>query len=115
MVSKRKLIESIINYVFKTYCDDEQIAIFAKDYYAIEKKAEERKLYKIPKSQNKTYKITQQVRDFLEPLVDAEYFKHSEYKCMLDAEVLYDAMEQLETNQHYKLLKLIGEFESERQ
>lgn len=113
MVSKRKLIESIINYVFKTYCDDEQIAIFAKDYYAIEKRAEERKSRKISKHQNKTYKITQQVRDFLEPLVDAEYFKHSEYKCMPDAEVLYDAMEQLETRQHYKLLKVIEGVEKE--
>lgn len=107
MVSKRKLIESIIDYVFKTYCDDEQIAIFAKDYYAIEKRAEERKSIKISKCHNKTYKITQPVRDFLEPLIDAEYFKHNNYEWAPNPEVLYEAMEQLETKEYNKLSKKI--------
>jgi hypothetical protein len=112
--SKTKLIKNIIDYVFNTYCDDETIAEFANTYYEFEKKAEERKTKKnimIEKSQykcrGKIYKITQPVRDFLEPLVDAEYFKHSNFKCIPDAVELYDAMEQLETRQHKKLLKQI--------
>ena len=108
-LSKTKLIATIINYVFNTYCDDEQVALYAKDYYELEKKAEELKKKKIlkchDKRQDKVYKITQSVRDFLEPLVDAEYFKTTHYNHLYDESVLFDAMNQLETKQNKKLLK----------
>ncbi len=111
-ISKIKLIQSIIDYVFNTYCDDEQIALFAQDYYELEKRAEERKARKsdtmISKSYEKIFKITRPVRDFLEPLVDAEYFKNMNYIYnVIDNNALYLAMEQLETRQYDKLLKEI--------
>lgn len=110
-LSKTKLISTLIEYVFNTYCDDEQIALFAQDYYELEKRAEERRLRKndimISKCHDRIYKITQPVRDFLEPLVDAEYFKHTNFGYIKEAVELYDAMEQLETRQHKKLLKAI--------
>lgn len=110
-LSKTNLIANIINYVFNTYCDDEQVALYAQDYYELEKKAEERKKQKMSKCHDKRhdkiYKITQQVRDFLEPLVDAEYFKSTQYNHLKDESILFDAMEQLETKQNKKLLKRI--------
>lgn len=110
-LSKTKLITTIIQYVFDKYCDDEQVALYANDYYELEKKAEERRSRKkelvAAKCHDKIYKITQPVRDFLEPLVDAEYFKHSKYEFIPKAVELYDAMKQLETRQHRKLIKKI--------
>ena len=114
-LSKTKLITTIIQYVFDKYCDDEQVALYANDYYELEKKAEERRSRKKElmaakcqdKCHDKIYKITQPVRDFLEPLVDAEYFKHSKYEFIPKAVELYDAMKQLETRQHRKLIKKI--------
>lgn len=111
-ISRTKLIQNILNYVFNTYCDDEQIALFAKTYYDLEKKAMERKENKanaaISKPKVKTYKISQEVRDFLEPIVDAEYFKETHYKnSIYDLNPLYLAMEQLETKQYKKLIKRI--------
>lgn len=112
-LGKTKLLATIIDYVFDKYCDDEQIALFAKDYYEIEKRAEERKALKkdimISKCHDKIYKITQSVRDFLEPLVDAEYFKSTHYKHLYDESVLHDAMDQLQTKQYKKLLNTIKE------
>lgn len=112
-LSKPKLITTILDYVFKTYCDDEQVALYIQDYYEIEKRAEERRKRKNDikcqdKCHDKIYKITQPVRDFLEPLVDAEYFKETHYKhSKEDLNSMYSAMEQLETRQHKKLLKQI--------
>ena len=117
-ISKKHLLSNIIDYVFNTYCDDEQIAIFAQQYFEIEKRLEEKRKLKsdimISKCHDncndKKYKITKEVRDFLEPLVDAEYFK-SRYTRNIE-EVLYDAMEQLETKMHKQLLKEIDKKES---
>lgn len=115
-ISKSKIIQKIIDYVFKQYCDDEEIAILAQDYYAAEKRlAEKRKKKgdtKISKCQDKChdkfYKISQEVRDFLEPLVDAEYYKQ-EYVPNLNAATLYQAMFELNTKVHQKLEKEILE------
>ena len=115
-LSKTKLIQTIIDYVFDRYCDDEQVALYANDYYELEKRAEERRARKNDimiskchdKCHDKKYKISQEVRDWLEPLVDAEYFKITKYKKSLDdLNPMYSAMEQLETKQHKKLLKKI--------
>lgn len=108
-ISKKALLNNLIEYVFETYCDDEQIAIFSQQYYEIEKRLEEKRKLKNDimiskchdKCNDKKYKITKEVRDFLEPLVDAEYFK-SRYTHNIE-EVIYDAMEQLQT----KMLKKI--------
>lgn len=106
--SKKSIINNIIEYVFKTYCDDEQVALFIQDYYEIERKAEERRKRKIQKCQDKChdkiYKITQEVKDFLEPLVDAEYYK-DHYIPRTDCAVIYLAMQQLNTRVHRKLVK----------
>lgn len=113
-LSKSKLITTIIQYVFDKYCDDEQVALYASDYYELEKKAEERRTRKRElmaakcqdKCHDKKYKVSQEVRDWLEPLVDAEYFKDMNYKPSLeDLNPMYSAMEQLETKQYKKLLK----------
>lgn len=111
-ISKSKIIQKIIDYVFKQYCDDEEIAILAQDYYAAEKRLAERRKKKsdtkISKCQDKFYKISQEVRDFLEPLVDAEYYKQ-DYVPNLNAATLYQAMFELNTKVHQKLEKEILE------
>lgn len=107
-ISKSVLINSIIDYVFKTYCDDETIAGFAQDYYDIERRTKERLERKTDKTKKlkPNYKITKEVRDFLEPLVDAEYHKLIHYTHCSDSEIsLYDAMEQLNTRQQKILVK----------
>ena len=109
-ISKKTLISNIIDYVFNTYCDDEQIAIFSQQYYEIEKRLEGKRKLKSKDNNNKTYKITKEVRDFLEPLVDAEYFK-SKYTHNVE-EVLYYAMEQLQTKMHKKLINKIKDKEN---
>lgn len=95
-VSKKKITEKILNYVFNKYCDDEELAIYMQDYYKAEKLSAERKNNKTPKNTIKYYKITADVRDFLEPLVDAEYFKGYSYNHNLEP-VIYDAMQCLNT------------------
>ena len=109
-LSKTKLIKSIIDYVFEKFCDNEQVALFMQDYYELEKRAEEKKRLKkdVSKCQNKChdiFKITKEVRNFLEPLVDCEYFKNINYKPLFDPVPLYLAMEQLKTKQYLKLLE----------
>lgn len=101
-ISKKKITEKILNYVFNKYCDDEELAIYMQDYYKADKLLKNRK----PREKNtiKYYKITEDVRDFLEPLVDAEYFKAYNYSYKIDG-VLLDAMEQL----HTKLSECLNE------
>lgn len=109
-ISRKQLINNIIDYVFNTYCDDEQIVIFSQQYYEIEKILQEKRKSKSKDNNNKTYKITKEVRDFLEPLVDAEYFK-SKYTNNAE-EVLYNAMEQLQTKMHKELINTIQDKEN---
>lgn len=93
-VSKKKIVEKILEYVFNRYCDDEQIAIYLQDYYEAEKQLKNKKPKE--KSNIKYYRITEDVRDFLEPLVDAEYFKAYNYSYRIDG-VLLESIEQLNT------------------
>lgn len=106
--SKKSIINNIIDYVFNTYCDDETIALLMQDFYESEKKLAERRKRKTEKCHDicpdKTYKISQEVRDFLEPLVDAEYYK-DRYIPSIDCAVIYLAMQQLDTRVHRKLVK----------
>ena len=95
-MSKKKITEKILDYVFKKYSDDEEIAIYMKDYYIAEKLIMEKNKNKPKKENIKYIKITENVRDFLEPLVDAEFFKAFNYGYEVDG-VLIEAMEQLKT------------------
>ena len=95
-VSKKKITEKILEYVFKKYSKDKEIKLLMEDYYTADKIAKEHKNNKIIKNDTKYYKITQPVRDFLEPLVDAEYFKSYNYTYEIDG-VILDAMDQLKT------------------
>ena len=51
-----------------------------------------------------SYKLTEDVKDFLEPLVDAEYFK-LRYRTSTHEPLLYKAMEQLKTQIFNQLIK----------
>ena len=114
--SKKVVVQKIIDYVFQQYCDDEEIAILAQHYYAAEKRIAERKKKKsdtkASKSQDKChdkfYKISKEVRDFLEPLVDAEYYK-DKYIPNVDAAIIYQAMYELNTRVHQQLEEQILE------
>lgn len=115
VLSKKVVVQKIIDYVFKQYCDDEEIAILAQHYYAAEKRIAERKKKKsdlgIEKCQNKChdiYRISKEVRDFLEPLVDAEYYK-DKYIPNVDAAIIYQAMCELNTRVHQQLEQEIME------
>lgn len=101
-ISKKKIVDKILNYVFNKFCDDEELAVYMQDYYEADKRLKNRKPKE--KSQVKYYKITEDVRDYLEPLVDAEYFKSYNYGYRIDG-VILDAMEQLKT----KLSECLGE------
>lgn len=111
VLSKKVVVQKIIDYVLKQYCDDEEIAILAQHYYAAEKRIAERKKKKsdlrIEKCQNKChdiYRISKEVRDFLEPLVDAEYYK-DKYIPNVDVAIIYKAMYELNTRVHQEIEK----------
>lgn len=91
-MSKKKIVDKILDYVINKYCDDEEMAVMLKDYF---KAVEKLKNRKVPVKKT-YYRITEDVREYLLPLVDAEYFKTITYKQNVNT-VLYDAMEQLNT------------------
>ena len=116
VLSKKVVMQKIIDYVFQQYCDDEEIAILAQHYYAAEKRIAERKKNKSDaltsqchnKCHDKFYKISKEVRDFIEPLVDAEYYK-DKYIPNVDAAIIYQAMYELNTRVHQQLEQEIME------
>lgn len=106
--SKSQVVKSILELVFKKFCDDEEVALLIQEYYKAEKKLTERRKKKqenkaSTSSKKLTYKISQEVRDWLEPMVDAEYYKDLNYKPNLDCYLIYEAMQQLNTRVHREL------------
>ena len=94
-MSKKKIVDKILDYVINKYCDDEEMAVMLEDYFKAVEKLKNRKPL-VKKVKKTYYKITEDVREYLLPLVDAEYFKTITYKQNVNT-VLYDAMEQLNT------------------
>lgn len=102
----------MLDYAFNKFCDDEEFAKMIEIYYEAlkieaakaEAKKEKAATTECETKPSKTYKLTEDVRNWLEPLVDAEYFKNANYTQVYDMEIIYKAAEQLKTK-GYVLLK----------
>ncbi len=98
-----KIKQQIIDIVLKKYCDDKELAEWIQAYQNAKEKQEKRKQRQKPVYKEKTCKITEDVRKYLEPLVDAEYFK-LRYGDFNNSLMIYKAMEQLKTHIYVQLI-----------
>ena len=102
-LSKSKVVDEIIDYVSTRYCDDTELSNLLKKYLSVKEKLNKQKTRKSTRIAN-TYKISCEVRNFLEPLVDAEYFKLINYGGATK-EILYITMEQLQTKLYQEIMR----------
>lgn len=104
-MSKRSLVNDILEYVFNTYRDeDNTIREFESNYIKIEKECEKRRKKRCNKPAKEKYIVSKDVRNFLEPLVDAEYFKQDRYNACEVDNVVIKAMKELDTD-YYDIIK----------
>lgn len=112
MASKKLLIREIVDYIDKQYKNDPRIVELVTKYNSIEEKLARKRIQKTESvlKQKTCYIIPKQVRDWLEPLVDAEYFKHINYHPNDDhADLMVLTMQKLETEVYKQLLQRIEE------
>ena len=100
-MTKKVLIREIVEYIDKSYKNDPRIVGFVKKFREIEAKSLKKSKKITKKQKNKNYTVTKEARDWLAPLVDAEYFKYINYNfkknIVIDDEMI-KAMQCLETD-----------------
>lgn len=94
-MTKKLLIREIVEYIDKSYKNDPRIVELVKKFKDFENKS---KTKAKKKNKTKLYKISKKARDWLLPIVDAEYFKFLNYNFneKLD-EAMIEAMSCLDT------------------
>lgn len=95
--SRKLLIKEIVDYISERYTNDEKIVELINKYNTLENRLSNRKRENAER-EKKTFTITQDVRNYLCPLVDAEYFKILNYGLGINhLDITVKAMKQLDS------------------